>query len=125
MFRYSLSCYCLLFTFFLTLFFFLMIRRPPRSTRTDTLFPYTTLFRSIRRHAVLRSSAFVCKRFRRIKARTCLPALCNLMAISEKSARRSAEHLDAALAPATKPPLRQRYLRRILEILFKIGRAHV
>src|SRR3546814_15940647 len=31
---------CLLF------FFFLMIPRPPRSTRTDTLFPYTTLFRS-------------------------------------------------------------------------------
>src|SRR3546814_8685768 len=30
--------------------FFLMIRRPPRSTRTDTLFPYTTLFRSARRH---------------------------------------------------------------------------
>src|SRR3546814_12838957 len=29
-------------------FFFLMIRRPPRSTRTDTLFPYTTLFRSKR-----------------------------------------------------------------------------
>src|SRR3546814_12358339 len=28
------------------LYFFLMIRRPPRSTRTDTLFPYTTLFRS-------------------------------------------------------------------------------
>src|SRR3546814_14957564 len=27
---------------------FLMIRRPPRSTRTDTLFPYTTLFRSPR-----------------------------------------------------------------------------
>src|SRR3546814_8128046 len=29
-----------------SLFFFLMIRRPPRSTRTDTLFPYTTLVRS-------------------------------------------------------------------------------
>src|SRR3546814_9025820 len=28
--------------------FFLMIRRPPRSTRTDTLFPYTTLFRSFK-----------------------------------------------------------------------------
>src|SRR3546814_12806399 len=28
------------------MFFFLMIRRPPRSTRTYTLFPYTTLFRS-------------------------------------------------------------------------------
>src|SRR3546814_15826057 len=32
----TVSCFC----------FFLMIRRPPRSTRTDTLFPYTTLFRS-------------------------------------------------------------------------------
>src|SRR3546814_13799910 len=32
-----------------SLCFFLMIRRPPRSTRTDTLFPYTTLFRSLRR----------------------------------------------------------------------------
>src|SRR3546814_18501288 len=31
---------------FLLFFFFLMIRLPPRSTRTDTLFPYTTLFRS-------------------------------------------------------------------------------
>src|SRR3546814_10325651 len=30
----------------LCIFFFLMKRRPPRSTRTDTLFPYTTLFRS-------------------------------------------------------------------------------
>src|SRR3546814_1375277 len=28
-----------------------MIRRPPRSTRTDTLFPYTTLFRSLRHDA--------------------------------------------------------------------------
>src|SRR3546814_15453044 len=35
---------CSIFT--LLVMFFLMIRRPPRSTRTDTLFPYTTLFRS-------------------------------------------------------------------------------
>src|SRR3546814_8078552 len=35
---FSLSVLC---------FFFLMIRLPPRSTRTDTLFPYTTLFRSL------------------------------------------------------------------------------
>src|SRR5690242_20939028 len=34
--------HCLLFRFFLFIFFFLLIRRPPRST----LFPYTTLFRS-------------------------------------------------------------------------------
>src|SRR3546814_13455936 len=38
-------CYCVLGEF-VVVFFFLMIRRPPRSTRTDTLFPYTTLFRS-------------------------------------------------------------------------------
>src|SRR6056297_604734 len=37
-----------LFYIFYLFFFFLMIRRPPRSTRTDTLFPYTTLFRSFR-----------------------------------------------------------------------------
>src|SRR3546814_2672215 len=36
----------ILFFVFFFLFFFLMIRRPPRSTLTDTLFPYTTLFRS-------------------------------------------------------------------------------
>src|SRR3546814_3576978 len=36
---------CITIVFF-QMFFFLMIRRPPRSTRTDTLFPYTTLFRS-------------------------------------------------------------------------------
>src|SRR3546814_17267632 len=38
----DICCLSLYFFFF----FFLMIRRPPRSTRTDTLFPYTTLFRS-------------------------------------------------------------------------------
>src|SRR3546814_16389203 len=36
---YQIDCYD-------DFFFFLMLRRPPRSTRTDTLFPYTTLFRS-------------------------------------------------------------------------------
>src|SRR3546814_7922287 len=47
-----------------------MIRRPPRSTRTDTLFPYTTLFRSTRRRFSqastarshgLRTWGFVCR----------------------------------------------------------------
>src|SRR3546814_14703245 len=41
-FRFSV----LIVVYWFYLFFFLMIRRPPRSTRTDTLFPYTTLFRS-------------------------------------------------------------------------------
>src|SRR3546814_15575365 len=39
----------MLSTLCLSSVFFLMIRRPPRSTRTDTLFPYTTLFRSLYR----------------------------------------------------------------------------
>src|SRR3546814_4916872 len=38
-----------------------MIRRPPRSTRTDTLFPYTTLFRSVRCRFRRRSA---CRRYR-------------------------------------------------------------
>src|SRR3546814_18265807 len=37
--------------------FFLMIRRPPRTTRTDTLFPYTTLFRSVDAAAFLGARA--------------------------------------------------------------------
>src|SRR3546814_16302757 len=40
-------CFCIhLSVSYCACFFFLMIRRPPRSTRTDTLFPYTTLFRT-------------------------------------------------------------------------------
>src|SRR3546814_311445 len=44
----SISLFVLMFFLYLSFcfFFFLMIRPPPRSTRTDTLFPYTTLFRS-------------------------------------------------------------------------------
>src|SRR3546814_2902605 len=43
-----------------------MIRRPPRSTRTDTLFPYTTLFRSS--HLVLSAGAFPEGEWRKIAA---------------------------------------------------------
>src|SRR3546814_20122547 len=51
MFCFVFVCSCSLLLLILSSFgfvflFFLMIRRPPRSTRTDTLFPYTTLFRS-------------------------------------------------------------------------------
>src|SRR3546814_9822384 len=41
-------------------FFFLMIRRPPRSTRTDTLFPYTTLFRSLQRRRLAFRGSRLC-----------------------------------------------------------------
>src|SRR3546814_13772807 len=49
--------------------FLLMIRRPPRSTRTDTLFPYTTLFRSpaeIERMAIVRLEHRKFKHFSRM-----------------------------------------------------------
>src|SRR3546814_12714665 len=52
-------CFLLYFVSFI-FFFFLMIRRPPRSTRTDTLFPYTTLFRSyIALHGYVAAHAFI------------------------------------------------------------------
>src|SRR3546814_4200346 len=41
--------------------FFLMIRRPPRSTRTDTLFPYTTLFRSVSDSLVYTNAPVRCR----------------------------------------------------------------
>src|SRR3546814_17479112 len=54
--------YFCLFTLSYSLFiFFLMIRRPPRSTRTDTLFPYTPLFRS-RIQGLAAQELFHCQR---------------------------------------------------------------
>src|SRR3546814_10462751 len=46
-------------------FFFLMILRPPSSNRTDTLFPYTTLFRALERLS-FRSLAYSGRRFFRV-----------------------------------------------------------
>src|SRR3546814_11968060 len=61
--------------------FFLMIRRPPRSTRTDTLFPYTTLFRS---SSPPRSNASA--------ARSACCSAAGTRSPSTKSATRSEEH---------------------------------
>src|SRR3546814_1325060 len=44
-----------------------MIRRPPRSTRTDTLFPYTTLFRSSRRADQQRTVYAIVRSFREVE----------------------------------------------------------
>src|SRR3546814_2274977 len=62
------------------LFFFLMIRRPPRSTRTDTLFPYTTLFRSPRLSTVSMTVVYAQPARSRSTCRRMLPS------------RRSEEH---------------------------------
>src|SRR3546814_19340316 len=42
-----------------------MIRRPPRSTRTDTLFPYTTLFRSVSSEELIGNAEFAVTRAKR------------------------------------------------------------
>src|SRR3546814_18666742 len=56
-------------------FFFLMLRRPPRSTRTDTLFPYTTLFRSQAAHHRRTGLCAALQDRRRTVVRADLPAL--------------------------------------------------
>src|SRR3546814_10035555 len=78
------------------LLFCLMIRRPPRSTRTDTLFPYTTLFRSNVGRALLAQLAEALPRFQR-KPRTDKWLDLRLRAIADS---RHMVLADRALAPA-------------------------
>src|SRR3546814_9508667 len=69
-----------------------MIRRPPRSTRTDTLFPYTTLFRSLPRH---RRQFGLSGRRRSIRRRTAKPCWLGVPCESagrSLAPRRSEEH---------------------------------
>src|SRR3546814_17826177 len=73
-----------------------MIRRPPRSTRTDTLFPYTTLFRSFRHN---RNNEAFLDRVSVIKVPYCLRVQEELK-IYEKLIQNS-ELADAACAPGT------------------------
>src|SRR3546814_12699776 len=83
---YVTVSFVLLFTL---MYFFLMIRRPPRSTRTDTLFPYTTLFRS-----QVPCVRVTCHRTRTRISGTCSPS-CNRPCQSLLSLtleRRSEEH---------------------------------
>src|SRR3546814_20329201 len=83
-------------------FFFLMLRRPPISTRTDTLFPYTTLFRSGARHA----DRAVPGRKQHIRP--------------DSSEQRNLEQRLAKLDPALRPEDALEPRQRI-----EIGRAHV
>src|SRR3546814_7575457 len=70
-----------------------MIRRPPRSTRTDTLFPYTTAFHHLlhQRTSIRRGSVYtkrVNRCFTALPFRTCWPELPNCV----RSPARSEEH---------------------------------
>src|SRR3546814_19598583 len=85
-------------------FFFLMIRRPPRSTRTDTLFPYTTRFRSEKLEAQQRAEQAERKAIDDA-----------LLAVAEERKRQADEQArQEAEAKA-----------READIAHKIGRAHV
>src|SRR3546814_7226078 len=64
-----------------------MIRRPPRSTRTDTLFPYPTLFRSMHGDRVDRRDER-----RADRARSLAPDRAAIQHASEDRAHRSEEH---------------------------------
>src|SRR3546814_15985475 len=71
-----------------------MIRRPPRSTRTDTLFPYTTLFRSSSHHsqadcAALRFSFFALATLRAWAALGVLVALAVFCGLAATISRRA------------------------------------
>src|SRR3546814_1695528 len=81
--------------------FFLMIRRPPRSTRTDTLFPYTTLFRSLVRGFISKFSDWdlrcvvrrrlECVKFSLLKGVPELFHFCTISTGSERSEEHTSE----------------------------------
>src|SRR3546814_9201332 len=90
-----------------------MIRRPPRSTRTDTLFPYTTLFRSPRRSCCGSSSRWRRRNCSRSSA-CCSPAACCCCGRSEEhtSELQSLMRISYAVFCLKKKKNIKRYLRR-------------
>src|SRR3546814_15456801 len=91
--------------------FFLMIRRPPRSTRTDTLFPYTTLVRSCREKRFRNpAGSHNARAARRCRARTSYPsgARYNWASIfSVLMSRRAASPFAASAERLAIPPARR------------------
>src|SRR3546814_9590144 len=112
------------------IFFFLMIRRPPRSTRTDTLFPYTTLFRSAgaeAAEAVQRSDMVLIP---------CRPSLIDLEAIKRTAQLITATGKQAFVVLNGAPPTATALLDdartlaeatglQVARAVIQIGRAHV
>src|SRR3546814_15986210 len=107
--------------------FFLMMRRPPRSTRTDTLFPYTTLFRSLRPQAGQRCCRIATQAVAETQAQRALarPGEPQFAAIVGRTGHRAGE------AGMAKPPLArsgaspQTGTRHFLDLASAIERAHV
>src|SRR3546814_10548271 len=123
---------CCMYVFF----FFLMIRRPPRSTRTDTLFPYTTLFRSRDKAGVWNSDRRVSgRRIRPMKssfrAKASVVALAALLAGCastgvRKTPETAANAQTTALTAADADGFVAAAEKELFDFsVFKIGRAHV
>src|SRR3546814_15551991 len=97
-----------------------MIRRPPRSTRTDTLFPYTTLFRSHLRYfvyATLLAAGFAMVAFKLASSLwVFLPAFAALHFLHPFTGPAVA-HLQLATP--------NQYRGRVAALFVQIGRAHV
>src|SRR3546814_18463585 len=91
-----------------------MIRRPPRSTRTDTLFPYTTLFRSSRRRPCVRTVAARGAAFERLQAQ--VGVALDLVGSLGDALDRMVEFLE--------PPRQDPHLDLELLPLGEQGRAH-
>src|SRR3546814_4281703 len=77
-----------------------MIRRPPRSTRTDTLFPYTTLFRSLRRCVLFLRTG----RRRRLGGRAAYDQLREAVLGPRGLGGEPAAHIDAGAGPGADQP---------------------
>src|SRR3546814_12119944 len=97
-----------------------MMRRPPRSTRTDTLFPYTTLFRSIARAAVRRRRLGGARRLgRRCRGlgRRDRPAarICHRAAFDEDVIDRMLQHIS--LGPLLEHPARKDAIPFVLALI--------
>src|SRR3546814_10659984 len=107
--------YCLCY-----LLFFVMIRRPPRSTRTDTLFPYTALFRSrIKRKLVCSGGSYW---LGAVRGQRRLASLC-FGSLENSAGLRSISTATADRVTTQWPPLRSEEHTSELQSLMRISYA--
>src|SRR3546814_16385179 len=135
--HYVISLLCCLFMYVIMLLvrvfgFLLMIRRPPRSTRIDTLFPYTTLFRS--RSAALQLADLATRR----EYINLIRKQVDLDVVDEVHRTGTAELVEQPRYPFARAHLRRRLTVTLTELVLpvrgdaalgdmvhEIGRAHV
>src|SRR3546814_17543355 len=104
-------------------FFLLMIRLPPRSTRTDTLFPYTTLFRSV--HASGPDLDWMEQQIRGSTPKRLLDIGCGGGHVAYRMAPHAAEVIASDLSSEMIAAVVREAAQRDIGNIAKIGRAHV